>query len=71
MDAFKVILANLEESSFGIPKITQSTREGIREIRTGIEDFNKVLKSLQKNFLIRKNLPPEPIGEATDAGLRK
>ncbi len=68
---FKVILKNIEESSFDIPEITQSVREEIKAVKVGIENFNNVVKSLQKNFLIRKNIPPEPIGETTDAGLRE
>ena len=71
LDAFKVIMGNLEKGSYDIPKITQSAQEGIREVRMGIEDFSRVLKSIQKNYLIRRNLPPEPVGGATDAGLRK
>ncbi len=68
--AFKAILSNMEESSYDIPEITQSTREGIQEIRNGVENVNKVFKSLQKNILIRSNIPPEPSGVNIDAGLR-
>jgi len=71
LDAFKVILNNLEKASFDVPKVTRSTAEGIEEVRESIEDINKVVKSLQQNFLIRPNLPPEPVGRNTDAGLRE
>ncbi|OIN95798.1 MAG: hypothetical protein AUJ48_02550 [Deltaproteobacteria bacterium CG1_02_45_11] len=71
IDAFKIILNNMEESSYDIPEITQSTREGISEIRDGVENVNKVFKSLQKNILIRSNIPPEPSGVNIDAGLRQ
>lgn len=68
---FKVILKNVEESSFDMPQITESTREGINEIRDSIDNINKIAESLKKNFLIRPNLPPEPVGKTTDAGLRE
>ena len=71
LDAFKVILNNMETASFDVPKVTRSTTEGIKEIRESVENINKVVKSLQQNFLIRPNLPPEPVGKNTDAGLRE
>jgi len=71
LDAFKVILNNLETASFDVPKVTRSANDGIKEVRESIENIDKVVKSLQQNFLIRPNLPPEPVGRNTDAGLRK
>ena len=61
--AFKTIVSNLEQSSADVPEITQSTKEGINEVRDGVENVNKVFKSLQKNILIRSNIPPEPSGD--------
>ena len=63
-------MANAEEGSYDIPRITQSARYGIEEIREGVENIDKVVQSLQQNVLIRSNLPPEPVGQNTDAGLR-
>ncbi|MEW6671523.1 MAG: MlaD family protein [Thermodesulfobacteriota bacterium] len=71
LDAFRVILKNLEKASFDVPTVTQSTAEGIKEVRESIDNIDKVVKSLQQNFLIRPNLPPEPVGKNTDAGLRE
>ena len=71
LDAFNVILNNMEKASFDVPKVTRSTAEGIQEFRESIENIDKVVKSLQQNFLIRPNLPPEPVGKNTDAGLRE
>lgn len=71
LSAIKVVLANTEQASFDIPEITSSSIEGINEIRDSVDDINTVIKSLQKNFLIRPNLPPEPVGKNTDAGLRR
>lgn len=68
---FKVILNNMEEGSYDIPEITQSTKEGINEIREGVDKVNKVFRSLQKNILIRSNIPPEPSSVNIDAGLRQ
>ncbi len=42
-----------------------------REIRDGVEEVDKVVQSVQKNFLNRPNLPPEPEPENIDAGLRR
>jgi len=71
LDALRVILKNMETASFDIPKVTRSTDEGIQEIREAVENIDKVVKSLQQNFLVRPNLPPQPVGKNTDAGLRK
>ncbi len=71
MKALDVIMNNVQEASFDVPKITQSTREGIKDIKGGVDDMNRIVKSLQKNILIRSNLPPDPIGKTTDAGLRE
>ncbi len=66
----KRILGEAEKGSREIPKISQSARRGIEEARTALEDADKIMQSLQKNILIRSNLPPEPKGETVDAGLR-
>jgi phospholipid/cholesterol/gamma-HCH transport system substrate-binding protein len=65
------ILVNIEKGSRDVPAVTRSTKHGIREIRDGVEEVDKVVQSVQKNFLIRPNLPPEPKGENIDAGLRR
>ena len=65
------ILANIEKGSQDVPIVTKSTKHGIREIRDGVEEIDKVVESAQKSFLIRGNLPPEPEGENIDTGLRR
>lgn len=70
VDTLKTILSNIEKGSHDIPKATQSATKGIREIRSAVEDIDRVVQSLKQNFLIRSNLPPEPKGENVDAGLR-
>lgn len=65
------ILVNIEEGSRDVPAVTKSTKHGIREIRDGVEEIDKVVQSAQKSFLIRSNLPPEPEPENIDAGLRR
>jgi len=69
--SIKRILKEVEEGSHDIPEVTRSTKRGINEIRDGVENIDKVVKSLQKNFLIRPNLPPEPKGKNIDASLRQ
>jgi hypothetical protein len=50
--------------------VTSAAREGIREIREGVEDVDRVVQSLQRNIIIRSNLPAEPESMEMDAGLR-
>ena len=71
ISSIKRILKEVEEGSHDIPEVTRSTKRGINEIRDGVENIDKVVKSLQKNFLIRPNLPAEPKGKNIDAGLRQ
>ncbi|MBT3310992.1 MAG: MCE family protein [Desulfobacterales bacterium] len=69
--SLKAALANIEKSSNDFPKVTQSTKLGIQEIRNGVKNIDKVFQSLQKNIFIRSNIPVEAEGENTDAGLRQ
>lgn len=71
MPTIKAILVNVEKGSQDVPEITTSTTRFIQEVRDGVENVDKVFQSLQKNILIKPNLPPEPVGENTDAGLRR
>jgi phospholipid/cholesterol/gamma-HCH transport system substrate-binding protein len=68
--AIKTILTNVEAGSHDIPTIIKSTRQGIDEIRDSVDDADKIIQSIQKNPLIRGNLPPEPEAAPTDSGLR-
>jgi phospholipid/cholesterol/gamma-HCH transport system substrate-binding protein len=43
----------LERTMKDVPEISQQARESMREV-------NRILDSIQKNFLIRPNLPPQP-----------
>lgn len=71
MATVKSILDNVEVGSRDIPQLTDSVSKTIQGARDEIENVDKIIQSLQKNILIRSNLPPEPIGENTDAGLRR
>jgi len=71
MDMINQILTNIEQGSQDVPVVTKSTKQGIREIRDSVEEVDKVVQSVQKSFLIRPNLPPEPEGENIDTGLRR
>ena len=66
----KMIIKQVEENR-DIPEITHSVKNGVKEIRSGVEEIDKVVQSLQKNFLIKSNLPPEEEPENIDAGLRQ
>jgi phospholipid/cholesterol/gamma-HCH transport system substrate-binding protein len=71
MPAVTAILQNAEQGSRDVPHITQSVSQGIQEVRQEIENVDKIIQSLEKNILIRGNLPPEPVGQNTDADLRR
>jgi len=70
IETIQVILKNLEEGSRDIPRVTATAKEGIREIRDGVGNIDRVVKSLQRNIIIRSNLPDEPGAVDVDAGLR-
>ncbi|MCP3955648.1 MAG: MCE family protein, partial [Desulfobacterales bacterium] len=58
IQAIKTILTNVEAGSHDIPAIIQSARQGIDEIRNSVDDADRIIQSIQKNPLIRGNLPP-------------
>ncbi len=66
----KTITADVKAASRNIPQISTTFKEGIQEIRQGVEQTNRVVEALQNSYLIRGNLPPEPIPAKTDAGAR-
>ena len=70
LETIQVILENLKQGSQDIPRVTITAREGIREIREGVADIDRVVQSLQRNIIIRSNLPDEPLSMDTDAGIR-
>ena len=70
LETIQVILYNLKQGSQDIPRVTNTAKEGIREIREGVEDIDRVVQSLQRNMFIRSNLPDETMSMDTDAGIR-
>jgi phospholipid/cholesterol/gamma-HCH transport system substrate-binding protein len=70
VEEIKIIVANIKKGSYDIPKVTQSANDGIYEIRSAVENIDKVVQSIQKNFLIKPNLPPESEPVNVDSGLR-
>ena len=71
MEKIREITANLEEGSREIPAVIRTSKRGVQEIRDGMDEINRVVKALEKNPLVRGNLPPRPEGKDLDAGLRK
>lgn len=67
----KNILANIEKGSRDIPAVTESTKRGIEELREGAQELDRVVKSLQQNFFIRRHLDADPKGQRIDTGLRR
>ncbi len=70
VSSIKAVLKDVEKGSNDIPAVTRAARRGIMEARDSLDDADKIIQSLQKNIFIRGNLPAEPKGETTDAGLR-
>ena len=71
LTTIKQILNNIEKGSRDIPAVTESTKRGIEEMREGVQEIDRVVKSLQQNFFIRRHLDSAPQGESIDTGLRK
>lgn len=69
--SLQISLTNIEAGSGDVPEITRTFRIGIQEIRDGVGDIDKVVQSLQRNVLIRGNLPRVPTPQVPDAGLRE
>ncbi len=70
VESIRIILEHLKKGSKDIPRITVSAKDGIREIRDGVQNIDRVVQSLQRNIIIRANLPDEPMSMSTDAGTR-
>jgi len=70
MADLQVILGNIRIGSNEIPKISTTFRDGIKEIREGVEQVNRVVDAMQQNVLIRSNISQEPRPEGIDAGAR-
>lgn len=71
LTTIKKILTNIEKGSRDLPAVTESTKRGIEEMRDGLQELDKVVKSLQQNFFIRRHLDADPKGERIDTGLRQ
>lgn len=67
----KKILTNIEKGSRDVPAVTQSTKRGIEAVRESAQELDRVVKSLQQNFFIRRHLDADPKGENIDTGLRQ
>lgn len=65
-----IIIDNVKTGSQDVPQITQSAKVGIQEIREGVKRIDAVVQSVEKNVLIRSNLPPVSEGDLTDAEIR-
>jgi phospholipid/cholesterol/gamma-HCH transport system substrate-binding protein len=66
----QIIMKNVKAGSTDVPRISTSFRDGVDEIRVGVEEINRVVDSLQQNIFIRSKLPAEPMPATTDADAR-
>jgi phospholipid/cholesterol/gamma-HCH transport system substrate-binding protein len=71
LTTIKQILTNIEKGSRDFPAVTESTKRGIEEMREGVQEIDRVVKSLQQNYFIRRHLDSEPKSQSIDTGLRK
>jgi phospholipid/cholesterol/gamma-HCH transport system substrate-binding protein len=65
-----IVLADVAEASHDIPTLLKNSQTTIADVRNAIENLDKIFQALQKNILIRSEIPPEPKGRNVDAGLR-
>lgn len=65
------IIANIEKGSEDVPMITETAIDGIDEIRRGVKKADDAIEAIQKNFLIRKNLPERESPEQYSIDTRK
>lgn len=65
-----IVLADMAKASHDIPSLLKNSQTTIADIRGAIENLDKIFRALQKNILIRSEMPPEPKGRNVDAGLR-
>lgn len=61
------LVDDIEAAGKDVPAIARSTRSGIQEVRETLRELDKVVDSVQKNILIRGNIPKEAPAEALDA----
>jgi phospholipid/cholesterol/gamma-HCH transport system substrate-binding protein len=71
LTTIKQILTIIEKGSRDIPAVTESTKRGIEEMREGVKEMDRVVKSLQQNFFIKQHLESESKNQSIDTGLRK
>lgn len=57
MRGLETIINNIKDGSEDVPPITRSTLDGLEEIRIGVKKADDAIEALQRNFLIRNNLP--------------
>ncbi len=69
--SLRVILDNVEVGSRDVPHITRGALNGIQEIRDGVKRIDSVVRSLEKNVLIRGNLPRVPPADHNKSRLRE
>lgn len=70
LSTIQAILENLKKGSQDVPRVTETAKAGIREIREGVENIDRVVQSLQRNFIIRSNLSEGPASAVSDVGIR-
>jgi phospholipid/cholesterol/gamma-HCH transport system substrate-binding protein len=64
------ILDYWRTGSKNVPRISNTFRDGIEEIRSGVEQIDRVVDSLQQNVFIRSNLPEKKKLGESDADAR-
>ncbi len=67
----KKIMENVATGSRNVPRITRGALDGIREIRSGVRRIDNVVRSLEKNILIRGHLPLQKVADHSKAKLRQ
>ncbi|TYT76120.1 MlaD family protein [Desulfobotulus mexicanus] len=67
LDKISRMIDDIATAGHDVPAITSNARSGIQEVRETLRELDKVVTSVQKNVLIRGNIPQEAPGMALEA----
>ena len=70
LDRIQDILGQLQKTSLELEKAMKDVPEISQQARQGMRDVNEILESVKKNFLIRGNLPAQPVPESHGVQVR-
>ena len=70
LGSLQEILVQVEAASREAPDAVRTARETLERVAENMDEIEQIIQAVRENFLIRPHLPPEPVPEAIDSGLR-